>query len=191
MPERSAALVIFTIGHSTRTLDEFARLLQRHAVRQLADVRTVPASRRYPQFGRDALDRALGARGIRYRHFPPLGGLRKPRRDSPNAGLHNESFRGYADYMQTPEFGEAVSALIDFASRAPTAVMCAEAVWWRCHRSLLSDALVAQGVRVRHILGAGEALPHHLNPLARRHDGTVSYPAPEGEGSAADTRTAR
>ncbi len=175
--ERATDLVVFTIGHSTRSLDEFVALLQGHGVRQLADVRTAPGSRRYPHFGKDALDRALAERHIAYRHFPALGGLRKPRRDSPNMGLRNESFRGYADYKQTPAFDEALSALIDFASAAPTAVMCAEAVWWRCHRSLLSDALVARGASVRHILDAGDARPHHLNPIARERDGAVSYPA--------------
>ncbi len=177
MPEpRSSDLVVYTIGHSTRPLDEFVGLLQAQGVRQLADVRTAPGSRRHPQFGREALDKALAARDIRYRHFPALGGLRKPRRDSPNMALRNESFRGYADYMQTPEFEAGVDALVEFASAAPTAVMCAEAVWWRCHRSLLSDALVARGVRVMHILDAGDPHPHRLNPIARVQDGKVSYP---------------
>jgi uncharacterized protein (DUF488 family) len=168
---------IYTIGHSTRSFDDFAALLESHAVRQIADIRTIPRSRRHPQFGRDALERALPGRGIAYRHFPGLGGLRHPRRDSPNSGWRNDSFRGYADYMGTSEFENAVDELLAFAAAAPTAVMCAEAVWWRCHRGLLADALVARGIDVLHILSAAPAAPHQLNPMARVDGGRVTYPS--------------
>ncbi len=170
-----AALVVYTIGHSTRPLDEFVALLHAHGIRQLADVRTVPKSRRHPHFAGEALDRSLASAGIAYRHFPGLGGLRKPRRDSPNAAWRHEGFRGYADYMETPAFAEALEELIAFARAAPTAIMCAEAVWWRCHRQMIADALVARGVEVRHVTSAGAAAPHHLTRFARVEDGRVTY----------------
>ncbi len=170
-------LRIFSIGHSTRAFDEFAGLLATHGVRQVADVRTIPRSRRHPQFERDALGGALEARGIAYRHMPGLGGLRRPRRDSPNTGWRNDSFRGYADYMGTPAFEEALEDLIAFASSAPTAVMCAEAVWWRCHRSLIADALVVRGVEVCHITSAAAPARHHLNQMARIVDRRITYPS--------------
>jgi uncharacterized protein (DUF488 family) len=166
---------VWTIGHSTRSADEFLQLLESHGIEQIADVRTVPRSGRHPQFNGDALDAFLAAHGRVYRHFPALGGLRKPRPDSVNTAWRHPSFRGYADHMQTGEFQRALTALLEFA-RLPTAVMCAEAVWWQCHRRLLSDALVTRNVTVRHILGAGEAKPHELNEFARVVDGTVRYP---------------
>ncbi len=167
--------VVFTIGHSTRPLDAFIALLRANAITRLADVRTVPKSRRHPQFGGDALAAALSAEGIVYRHFPGLGGLRKPRPDSPNATWRHEGFRGYADYMETPAFAEAVDRLVAFALVAPTAIMCAEAVWWRCHRQLIADALVARGIDVRHITSAAAPARHTLTKFARIVDGTVSY----------------
>jgi uncharacterized protein (DUF488 family) len=145
------SVTILTIGHSTRTFEEFASLLDAHGVRRLADVRTIPKSKRMPHFSGDALETALRVRGVEYRHFPALGGLRRPRPDSINTGWRNESFRGYADHMQTGEFADAVADLIAWSKAATTAVMCAEAVWWRCHRSLLADALLVHAVAVRHI----------------------------------------
>jgi uncharacterized protein (DUF488 family) len=170
-------LRIYTVGHSTRSFEDFAALLEAHGVRQLADIRTIPRSRRHPQFERDALERTLALRGIEYRHVPGLGGLRRPRPDSPNTGWRNESFRGYADYMGTPPFEQALDELLAFARVAPTAVMCAEAVWWRCHRALLADALVARAVEVRHILSTAIPAPHQLNPMARIDGGRVTYPS--------------
>lgn len=138
---------ILTIGHSTRSADEFMDLLRAHDIRKLADVRSVPRSARHPHFGREALAARLATDGLTYRHFPALGGLRKPRHDSPNTAWQQPGFRGYADHMQTPEFAAALSELVRFAVANDTTVMCAEAVWWRCHRRLLSDALVARESR--------------------------------------------
>jgi len=169
---------IWTIGHSTRTFDEFASLLRAHEITRLADIRTIPQSRRHPHFGREALDAGLRAAGIEYRHFPDLGGLRKPRPDSHNNAWKNASFRGYADYMDTPAFSSGVEELLRFGAEPwRAAVMCAEAVWWRCHRMLLADALRARGVEVQHILSDAPAAPHRLTPFAQvLPDGQVSYP---------------
>src|SRR5436190_6605548 len=145
---------VWTIGHSTRTADEFVSLLRSQEIDRLGDIRTIPQSRRHPHFGRDELSARLGGEGIQYRHFKDLGGLRKPRADSANGAWKNQAFRGYADHMQTPEFAAAVDELLAFGGGGRVAVMCAEAVWWRCHRMLLSDALVARSVEVQHILGA-------------------------------------
>ena len=168
--------MIYTIGHSTRTAEEFLELLTAYGIRQLADVRTIPRSRRHPQFSSDALESFLAANGIMYRHFPGLGGLRKPKPDSGNTAWRSEGFRGYADYMQTAQFREALDDLERFAAVATTAAMCAEAVWWQCHRRLLSDALLVRDVPVRHILSAKEAKPHELSEFAREKDGGVTYP---------------
>ena len=167
--------MILTIGHSTRTADEFLALLEAHGVAGLADVRTVPRSRRHPQFSADTLAAFLSAHGIEYLHLPGLGGLRKPRPDSPNGGWLNSSFRGYADHMQTPEFRVALERLISFSTGRQVAVMCAEALWWQCHRRLLADALVARGVEVMHILASGATQRHELTPFARIREGRVSY----------------
>jgi uncharacterized protein (DUF488 family) len=171
---------IWTIGHSTRSADDFVTLLRAHAIDGLADVRTIPKSRRHPHFAREALDARLTHEGIEYRHFSALGGLRKPRRDSPNGAWRNESFRGYADHMMTPEFSTGIDELLDFGKRRNVAVMCAEAVWWQCHRMLLADALVARRVDVQHIMGtkgASSLQPHRLTPFAHIHsDGYVRYP---------------
>ncbi len=170
-------MTVFTIGHSTRPLEEFLALLRAHGITQLADVRTVPKSRRHPHFAGDALARSLAAAGIAYRHFAGLGGLRKPRRDSRNAGWRNDSFRGYADYMATDEFERALGELIEWSGGGPTAIMCAEAVWWRCHRQLVADALVARGVDVRHITSAAPAQAHQLTAFARVDAaGRLTYP---------------
>jgi uncharacterized protein (DUF488 family) len=169
-------MVLFTIGHSTRSLDEFVALLRAHGVTQLADVRTVPKSRRHPHFAKETLARALPDAGIAYRHLPGLGGLRKPRNDSRNTAWRHSSFRGYADHMQTPVFETALDELLEWGARAPTAIMCAEAVWWQCHRQLIADALVARGVDVRHIMNAGPAPAHRLTEFARVDRERVSYP---------------
>ena len=191
-------MVICTIGHSTRSLDELVELLRAHHVGRLADIRTVPRSRRYPHFSADALGVSLPAQGIAYRHFPGLGGLRKPRKDSRNGAWRHEGFRGYADYMETAAFRDALTDLIDWGgdgaeipptSRGPgpstllgpgpglhTAIMCAEAVWWRCHRQLTADALLARGIDVRHITSTAAAAAHKLTEFARVADGQVQYP---------------
>ncbi len=169
-------LVVYTIGHSTRTASDFVALLEGHGVRQLADVRTLPRSRRHPQFEQGALAAALASRGIEYRHFPELGGLRRPRRDSVNTAWRSPGFRGYADHMHSATFEAGLAALLAYAGAAPTAVMCAEAVWWRCHRALLADALVARGVEVRHILSPRAVERHRLSAFARVEAGRVSYP---------------
>ncbi|OLB62959.1 MAG: hypothetical protein AUI11_03410 [Acidobacteria bacterium 13_2_20CM_2_66_4] len=213
-------MTIFTIGHSTRSLDDFIALLHSHGINRLADIRTVPKSRRHPHFAGDALARSLSAEDVAYRHFPGLGGLRKPKRDSTNTGWRHEGFRGYADYMQTAEFARALEELIDWARGGPeraapqldndvmrveratpqlhedvaraegavppgnvarafqarVAIMCAEALWWRCHRQLVADALVAPGIEVRHIASASSAPLHTLTDFARVDAGRVSYP---------------
>ena len=167
---------IWTIGHSTRTIDEFISLLQANQIRSLADVRTLPGSRRYPQFNKETLADSLGNAGIRYEHFPELGGRRKPREDSPNTAWRNASFRGYADYMETEQFRKSVARLLDRAADAgPTAIMCAEAVWWRCHRSLISDYLKARGIEVMHILDANKTEPHPYTSAARIVNGNLNY----------------
>jgi len=174
--EQSIPPLVLTIGHSTRSLEDFLDLLRAHGVKRLADVRTVPRSRHNPQFNREALPESLGAAGIRYVHMPGLGGLRHARRDSPNTGWRNASFRGYADYMQTPEFAVNLEELVKLAGRGQIAIMCAEAVPWRCHRSLIADALLARGVRVEHILSATRRQPHALTPFAKVHGTSVTYP---------------
>ncbi|HET7620105.1 MAG TPA: DUF488 domain-containing protein [Vicinamibacterales bacterium] len=168
--------ILYTIGHSTHAADAFVALLQAHGVRQLADVRRFPASRRHPQFHKDALAASLADVGIEYRHFPELGGMRRPRSDSVNTAWQQSGFRGYADYMQTPAFEAGLEALLSFAAEGPTAVMCAEAVWWRCHRKLLADAVLARGVPVRHILTAAEPKLHELSDFASVKQGKVTYP---------------
>jgi uncharacterized protein (DUF488 family) len=169
-------LTIFTIGHSTRTIDVFIALLRAHDVTQLADVRTIPKSRRHPHFAQESLRDSLPAAGIAYRHLPGLGGLRKPAADSANSGWRHAGFRGYADYMQTPAFAAALDELIEWAGGAPTAVMCAEAVWWQCHRQLIADALVARGIDVRHIMSEKAAALHTLTSFARLNDQRLTYP---------------
>ena len=170
------SLVIYTIGHSTRTAEEFLALLDAHGVRQIADVRTIPQSKRQPHFGRDTLAAFLQAHGTGYRHFPALGGLRRPRKDSINTAWQHPGFRGYADHMQTDEFRMAIGALEQFASVVSTSVLCAEAVWWQCHRRLLADALIFRGASVRHILSTAEPKPHEMSDFARSGDGGVIYP---------------
>ncbi len=175
---RSAHL--YTIGHSTRTLEELVSLLRAFEVAILADVRTIPRSRHNPQFDRGALGAALRRRRLRYVHLPELGGLRRARKDSPNGAWRNASFRGFADYMLTEGFEAGLAKLREIAATGTVAIMCAEAVPWRCHRSLIADALTARGARVEHIASATRATPHRLTPFARVQGRRVTYPADEG-----------
>jgi uncharacterized protein (DUF488 family) len=171
-------LSLWTLGHSTRPLDEFIGLLHAHQISLLVDVRIVPRSRYNPQFNRDTLAQSLPNTGLQYRHLPKLGGLRKPKIDSLNDGWRNASFRGYADYVQTDEFLKALEELMADSRLQPTAIMCAEAVPWRCHRSLIADALVARGWEVRHILSQVKAEEHRLTPFAVIDGDTLAYPQP-------------
>jgi uncharacterized protein (DUF488 family) len=166
---------IYTIGHSTHSLEELVALLREHGIERLADIRRYPGSRRYPHFSRDALEVSLPERGIEYVHIPALGGRRKPEGNSPNTALRNEQFRAYADHMTSDEFRHAVDGLLAFEGRA--AVMCAEAVPWRCHRNLLSDELLRRGCEVVHIFGRGEAKRHEMSPDARVVGDGLVYPA--------------
>lgn len=173
--------MIFTIGHSTRSLAAFIALLQEHGITTVADIRRFPGSRRYPHFNQAALESALAAEGIRYVHLPRLGGRRHGLgAASPNTAWRNASFRAYADHMQSLEFAEGLAELGRLAERGPVALLCAEAVPWRCHRSLVADALVARGVAVQHILGPERSNPHQLTPFARIEGGRITYP---GEGA--------
>jgi len=171
--------VILTIGHSTHPLETFIQLLQAHEVTLVADVRTIPRSRHNPQFNRESLPQQLKLAGLGYVHLPGLGGLRHPRVDSPNRGWRNASFRGYADYMQTPEFAGNLEALIQLARKDRLALMCAEAVPWRCHRSLIADALTLRGLPVEHILGLKGRQPHRLTGFARVEGLELTYPEEE------------
>ena len=172
---------VFTVGHSTRTLDELVALLRAFGVLVLADIRTIPRSRRNPQFGADALGPALRARRLRYAHVAELGGLRRTSKDSPNTAWRNASFRGYADYMQSGDFEVGLRKLRELAAEGTVALMCAEAVHWRCHRSLVADALTARGASVEHISTATRATPHRLTPFARVEGKRVTYPGHEGQ----------
>ena len=169
-----------TIGHSTRAVKDFIRLLKAHRVMRLVDVRTVPRSRHNPQFDRRQLSPALHSARLHYRYMPGLGGFRRARPDSLNTGWRNAGFRGYADYMQTPEFEAAVGRAIDLARSKPTAFMCAEALPWRCHRSLLADALVVRGIEVREIIGSSPPDEHVLTAFARVEGTHVTYPGKNG-----------
>jgi len=171
---------LYTLGHGTRTLDEFIMTLRAHGVRQLVDVRTIPRSRHNPQFNRETLGRFLRNRRIGYRHMKDLGGLRRAQPDSRNMGWHNSSFRGFADYMQTPDFEAALKKLIKAAEMKPTAIMCAESVPWRCHRSLIADALTVRNIRVDHLYGPGRARPHKLASMAHVNGTRITYPPENG-----------
>jgi uncharacterized protein (DUF488 family) len=182
-------MTIWTVGHSTRKIDIFIGLLKENGIKLVADVRMYPGSKRYPQFGREALAKSLNEAGIRYEHFPELGGRRKPKPDSKNTAWRNEMFRGYADYMETEDFRNGIARLLDLAEKtgptaqptsstrsvAGVAIMCAEAVWWRCHRSLISDYLKARGFEVLHILDSKKVEPHPFTSAARIVDGELSY----------------
>ena len=169
---------IWTVGHSTRPIGEFTDLLRAHEICLLVDVRTIPRSRYNPQFNTETLAQSLREAGLQYRHLPELGGLRKPKKDSLNDGWRNASFRGYADYMQTEVFQRALKELMAYGTDMKTAILCAEAVPWRCHRSLIADALVARGWEVRHILSQVKADQHRLTPFAVIDGNTLVYPQP-------------
>jgi uncharacterized protein (DUF488 family) len=171
---------LWTIGHSTRPWAEFAAMLDEAGIRTLADVRRFAGSRRNPQFSRDAMPPALAAAGLHYWPLPALGGRRKPLPGSPNTAWRVEAFRAYADYLADPGYIEAREALMAHARGEPTCVMCAEAVWWRCHRRLIADDFVARGWTVLHLMAPGKAEPHVLNPDARMVDGVLRYPGPQG-----------
>lgn len=169
---------IFTIGHSTREIEDFIAALKAYDIKLLADVRMLPGSRRYPQFNKDALARSLQQVAIRYEHFFELGGRRKPKADSSNTAWRNNAFRGYADYMETEEFGKGVDRLVSLAGKCgPTAIMCAEAVWWRCHRALISDFLKVRGCEVKHIIDEKKSEEHPFTSAARVVNGQLSYGA--------------
>ena len=182
----SEPLVIMTIGHSTRPVAEFIHLLKAHDVKRLVDVRTIPRSRHNPQFNRDQLSPALHSARLHYRYMPGLGGFRHARLDSINIAWQNASFRGFADYMQTSEFKNSLGALIELAKLEQIAIMCAEAVPWRCHRSLIADALLARGVEAREITSATRARPHTLTPWGRVNGTRVTYPGERSTGRSSD-----
>jgi len=175
LKEETSPLVM-TIGHSTRSMEEFIGLLQAHGATCVIDVRTVPGSRHNPQFNKASLAQSLEESGLRYVHMPGLGGLRHAKRDSPNMGWRNASFRGYADYMQTPDFAQSVGELIRLAHQDRIVLMCAEAVPWRCHRSLIADALLVRGVRTEDILSATRRQAHTLTPFAKVRGTAITYP---------------
>ena len=178
-PRRQKKLIlpcILTVGHSTRSLDEFVDLLRAHEVTRVVDVRTIPRSRHNPQFNKECLPDSLRKAGLKYVHMPGLGGLRHAKADSPNTGWRNDSFRGYADYMQTSEFQQNLQKLIDFANRDRVAIMCAEAVPWRCHRSLIGDALTVRGIRTEDIMSLTRRQVHALTPFAVVRGTNITYP---------------
>jgi uncharacterized protein (DUF488 family) len=169
--------VVYTIGHSTHPIDEFLLILNTYSINLLTDIRTVPRSRHNPQYEQAEFRESLRRKNIGYVHMPSLGGLRHARKDSVNTGWKNASFRGYADYMQTKEFGVAMAELVALAEKGRTAIMCAEAVPWRCHRSLVSDALLVRGVEVIDILSGTNAKPHKITPWAVVQDQQITYPS--------------
>lgn len=172
-----AALTLYTVGHSTRSLDDFVNLLKHHGVRAVADVRRFPKSRKYPHFNDDALTKSLPEVGLQYIPFPSLGGRRRVSPESLNTGWRNAGFRGYADYMQSQTFEAGVAELAALAARTPTAMMCAEAVPWRCHRSLIGDAMLVRGWDVLDIVGEAQPRPHKLTPFASVEGTRITYPA--------------
>ena len=181
--------IVYTVGHSTRSAQEFVRLLAAHGVQRLIDVRTMPGSRHNPQFNHDALAHTLREAGIDYRHLPGLGGLRKPRADSPNHGWRNRSFRGYADHMQSAEFLRDLQTVMDSAERSRVALMCAEAVPWRCHRSLIADALLVRGIECEELVAVDRRQSHRLTPFAVVTGEAIIYP-PAGEEEGSDSPSA-
>ncbi len=172
--------VVFTIGHSTRPVSEFIEIIRTYQIMKLVDIRTIPKSRHNPQFNRDALRESLKASKIGYLHMKGLGGLRHALKDSPNMGWINASFRGFADYMQTSEFEENLEELIEMAKKRPVVIMCGEAVPWRCHRSLVGDALSVRGIQVRHIMSARSSRDHSLTPWAKVKGRKITYPPESG-----------
>lgn len=166
---------IWTIGHSTHSIDEFISMLQSFNIEALADVRSLPGSKRYPQFNKEALAKSLEEQNIKYIHIPELGGRRKVRKDSHNTAWRNDSFRGYADYMETEGFLKGIDTLLENAKAKRTAIMCAEALWWKCHRSMISDYLKSVGIKVTHILGINKSEEHPYTKAARIKNGKLSY----------------
>jgi uncharacterized protein (DUF488 family) len=166
---------LWTIGHSTFSIEDFIERLKSFEIQLLADVRSYPGSRRYPHFNKEKLNASLAGADVRSEHFPELGGRRRARPDSLNLTWRNESFRGYADYMETNEFRQGVERLLDLAAKQRLAIMCSEAVWWRCHRSLISDYLKVKGIDVNHIMSIGKAEPHPFTSAARIVNGELSY----------------
>ena len=185
--ESDSSAVVLTVGHSTRPLEEFIHLVQAHAVKKMVDVRTVPRSRHNPQFNRETLPAYLAAVGIGYTHLPGLGGLRHPRPDSPNRGWRNASFQGFADYMQTEEFENNLETMIQLTYQERISLMCAEALPWRCHRSLIADALRIRGIRVEHIMSPTHCQPHSLTPFAKVYGTRITYP-PDGKSIVHDVK---
>ena len=177
MSKEASSLLVMTIGHSTHTLGEFIGLLQAHAVTRVVDVRTIPRSWHNPQFNKDSLPDSLKKAGLSYVHMPGLGGLRHAKPDSINMGWRNASFRGYADYMQTPEFEDSLAEFIQLANEEHSVLMCAEAVPWRCHRSLIADALLVRGIRTEDIMSPTRCQVHTLTPFAKVRGTTITYPA--------------
>jgi uncharacterized protein (DUF488 family) len=175
--DRATARQVLTVGHSTRPIEDFIALLAAHGVTQLVDVRTVPRSRHNPQYGTEALAASLESSGIGYVHAPGLGGFPPTRPDSLNTAWRNLSFRGYADYMQSPDFAENLHALVELASTDRVAIMCAEAVPWRCHRSLIADALLVHGIPSAEIVSTKRLQPHRLTPFAKVRGEALSYPS--------------
>ena len=173
-------LTVFTVGHSNRSLDAFLAILKAHSIECLADVRTIPRSRHNPQFNAESLEASLPMAGIAYTRLPRLGGLRKPRKDSRNLAWRNESFRGYADYMESAEFEKGIGELLAMARGRRTAILCAEALYYRCHRSLISDALVCRGVETVHLMDARKTVEHRLTPFLKLVDGRPTYPEAQG-----------
>jgi Uncharacterized conserved protein len=170
---------VFTVGHSTHPIEDFVRLLEAHSVEQIVDVRTIAKSRHNPQFGEDQLRVSLPEHGIEYRRLESLGGLRHTTRESVNGAWKNASFRGYADYMQTDDFASGLDQLLELARNKPSAIMCAEAVPWRCHRSLIGDALTKKGWSVLDIMSPTSAVKHRLTPFLKMKKGQLTYPAPK------------
>src|SRR5438552_170865 len=170
-----AGLTIWTVGHSNRTIEDFITLLRSHHLELVADVRRFPGSRRYPHFNLEALSPSLKEQGIELVHFPELGGRRNPKPDSPNSAWRNEGFRGYADYMETEEFQRGIERLLSEAAKRPAALMCAEALWWQCHRSMIADYLKAAGAQVLHILGTEKTEEHRFSEPAQLVGGKLTY----------------
>ena len=179
-PEPTPPATVWTVGHSTRSWEEFLDLLAESGIGAIADVRRYPGSRRYPWFAGEAMAEALPAAGFDYLWIPQLGGRRKAHAGSPNGAWRNAAFRGYADHLRSPEFAEGLARVLDSAARRPTALMCAEAVWWRCHRRLVSDVLVHRGHPVVHVLGPAQRQPHVLHPDARPDGDLLVYPPAQG-----------
>jgi uncharacterized protein (DUF488 family) len=173
---REPELTVFTIGHSTRTLDEFIGLLKTYGITLVLDVRTVPRSRHNPQFNKETVPASLKVEGLKYIHMPEIGGLRRPKHDSINLSWKNTGFRGYADYMQTKEFTDNLLRIVALARENRLAIMCAEALPWRCHRSLISDALTVRHIKVKHIISATSCLNHELSEMAQVEGTKITYP---------------